>query len=89
MDEVTWEKYTACLQHLNAFQPRITFAEIDETLIARFKNYLADLKGRKGKMDPATIKPYFDKLKVVLTHAGKKKIFSTRLNLNAILKKSR
>ncbi len=81
LDEVTWEKYTACLQHLNTFQPRITFAEIDETLIARFKNYLANLKGRKGKMDPATIKSYFDKLKVVLTHAAKKEHFLDPIEL--------
>ena len=69
---VTWEKYTACLRHLNAFNPRIIFAEIDETMIARFKNYLSGLKGRSGKMNPATIKSYFDKLKVVLMHAAKK-----------------
>jgi len=81
LDEVTWEKYTACLQHLNTFQSRITFAEIDETLIARFKNYLANLKGRKGKMDPATIKSYFDKLKVVLTHAAKKEHFLDPIEL--------
>lgn len=81
LDEVTWEKYTACLQHLNTFQPRITFAEIDETLIARFKNYLANLKGRNGKMDPATIKSYFDKLKVVLMHAAKKEHFLDPIEL--------
>jgi len=59
----------------------ITFAEIDETLIARFKNYLANLKGRKAKMDPATIKCYFDKLKVVLTHAAKKEHFLDSVEL--------
>lgn len=75
LDEVTWEKYRACLLHLNNFQKRITFSQIDETLIARFKNYLANLKGRKGKMEPATIKSYWDKLKVVLTHAAKKDHF--------------
>jgi hypothetical protein len=53
-DSVTWEKYSACLVHLNNFQPRIPFAEIDEILIARFKNYLANLKDRKGKMGSAT-----------------------------------
>ncbi|NCU06082.1 MAG: site-specific integrase [Chitinophagaceae bacterium] len=75
LDEVTWEKYRACLLHLNNFQKRITFSQIDEALIARFKNYLANLKGRKGKMEPATIKSYWDKLKVVLTHAAKKDHF--------------
>ena len=81
LDQVTWEKYTACLQHLNTFQARIAFSEIDETLIARFKNYLANLKGRNGKMDPATIKSYFDKLKVVLTHAAKKEHFLDPIEL--------
>ena len=81
LDSVTWEKYHICLQHLNSFQAKISFSEIDETLIARFKNYLADLKGRKGKMDPATIKSYFDKLKVVLTYAAKKEHFLDPIEL--------
>jgi len=75
LDDVTWEKYRACLFHLNNFQQKITFSQIDETLLARFKNYLANLKGRKGKMELATIKSYWDKLKVVLTHAAKKDHF--------------
>jgi integrase len=75
LDDITWEKYRACLLHLNNFQPKISFAEIDEILIARFKNYLSNLKGQKGKMVPATIKSYFDKLKVVLNHAAKKDRF--------------
>lgn len=81
LDSVTWEKYSACLLHLNNFQARIPFAEIDETLIARFRNHLANLKGRKGKMDPATIKSYFDKLKVVLTCAAKKDHFLDPIEL--------
>lgn len=72
LTEVTWEKYNAFLIHLNEFQAKIPFCEVDEVLIARFRNYLAGLKGRKGKMNPATIKSYFDKLKVVLMHAAKK-----------------
>jgi len=75
LDEVTWEKYRACLFHLNNFQGKISFSQIDETMIARFKNYLSNLKGRNGKMYPATIKSYWDKLKVVLTHAAKKDHF--------------
>lgn len=75
LDNVTWEKYRACLYHLNNFQERITFSQIDDILIARFKNYLANLKGRKGKMNPSTIKSYWDKLKVVLTYAAKKDHF--------------
>ena len=75
LDKVTWEKYRACLFHLNNFQEKITFSQIDESLIARFKNYLSNLKGRNGKMGPATIKSYWDKLKVVLTHAARKDHF--------------
>lgn len=72
LDSVTWEKYEAFLGHLNKFQPKIMMGEVDGTFVARFKNYLSNLKGRKGKMDPATVKSYFDKFKVVVTHAAKK-----------------
>lgn len=72
LDVVTWEKYNAFAKHLDAFQPKIKFTEIDETLIARFRNYLASLKGRNGKMNPATIKSYFDKFKVILMYAARK-----------------
>ncbi|MEO7044202.1 MAG: site-specific integrase [Ferruginibacter sp.] len=72
LDPITWEKYEAFFKHLNNFQPRILFSEVDEMLIARFKNYLANLKGRNGKLNPATIKSYFDKFKVLLTHAARK-----------------
>lgn len=72
LDDVTWEKYRAFKKHLDAFRPKTLFSEVDGTFIARFKNYLANLKGRKGKMEGATIKSYFDKFKVVLTHAAKK-----------------
>lgn len=83
LDPVTWEKYEACLFHLNNFTPQIRFADVDEVLIARFRNYLAGLKGRKGNMDPATIKSYFDKLKVVLTHAAKKDRFLDERDVEA------
>ena len=72
LTDVTWEKYSAFLKHLNDFQAKIPFSEVDEVLIARFRNHLASLKGRKGKMNPATIKSYFDKFKVVLMYAAKK-----------------
>jgi integrase len=75
LDDITWEKYAACLKHLDKFQPKILFAEVDDILIARFRNYLADHKGQKGKMQPSTIKSYFDKIKVVLMHAAKKENF--------------
>jgi integrase len=41
-------------------------------MIARFKNFLLDQKGRKGKLEGSTIKSYFNKLKIVLEHAAKK-----------------
>jgi integrase len=72
LDAVTWEKYEAFLKHLNNFQSRILISEIDGIFVARFRNYLSNLKGRNGKMDPATIKSYFDKFKVILTYAAKK-----------------
>ena len=72
LDPVTWEKYEAFLMHLNNFNPKLAFGDIDETMVARIKNYLADQKGRKGKMEPATIKSYFDKFKVMLHYAAKK-----------------
>jgi site-specific recombinase XerD len=72
LDPVTWEKYEACLMHLDNFNPKLRFSDIDETMIARIKNYLADQKGRKGKLEGSTIKSYFNKLKIVLEHAAKK-----------------
>jgi len=54
LDDITWEKYEAFLGHLNNFQAKTPIGEIDGTFVARFKNYLSNLKGRKGKMDPAT-----------------------------------
>lgn len=72
LDPVTWEKYEAFLTHLNNFNPKLRFGDIDETMVARIKNYLADQKGRKGKLEPSTIKSYFDKFKVVLQYAAKK-----------------
>lgn len=72
LDPVTWEKYEAFLMHLNNFNPKIRFGEIDDTMVARIKNYLSEQKGRKGKLEASTIKSYFDKFKVVLTHAAKK-----------------
>lgn len=72
LDPVTWEKYEAFLKHLNNFNPQIRFADVDETMIARMRNYLSQQNGRKGKLDPSTIKSYFDKFKVVLSYAAKK-----------------
>jgi site-specific recombinase XerD len=72
LDPVTWEKYEAFLMHLNNFNQRIKFNEIDEAMIDRIRKYLTHPKGRKNKLAPATIKSYFDKFRVVLMHAAKK-----------------
>lgn len=72
LDPITWEKYEAFLKHLNNFQAKILMSHIEGTFVARFKKYLSNLKGRNGNMDPATVKSYFDKFKVVITHAAKK-----------------
>lgn len=72
LTEVTWEKYKAFQKHLNEFQSRIVFSEIDENFIARFRKHLATRKGRDGKLSPATIQSYFDKFKVILNYAARK-----------------
>lgn len=72
LDPVTWEKYAACLMHLDNFNPKLRFNEIDATMIARIKNYLFEQKGRKGKLEGSTVESYFYKLKIVLEHAAKK-----------------
>lgn len=69
----TWEKYNGFISHLDAFNPSIYFDEIDLNMVAHIRNFMAKLKGRKGKpLAPATIKSYFDKFKVVLGHAAKR-----------------
>lgn len=45
-------------------------------------------KGRKGKLEASTIKPYFDKFKVVLTHAAKKEHLLDEKTVEQYLKKS-
>ena len=41
-------------------------------LLARFKRYLGQQQGRTGCLQGATMKSYFDKLRVVLLHAARK-----------------
>lgn len=74
LDAATWEKYEAFLTHLNNFNPKIRFSDMDDTMIARIRNYLASRPGqRKGStLEAATIKSYFDKFKVLLNHAARK-----------------
>lgn len=72
LDDVTWEKYTSFLKHLDNFSPKLRFSEIDSEMVANIRNYLAEQRGQKGKLQAATIKSYFDKFKVVLNYAAKK-----------------
>jgi Phage integrase SAM-like domain len=66
-EDATWEKYEACLTHLNAFNPKISFPEVDEALVKIFKKHLEQKLGLEG----STIKSYFDKLKKVVKAAQK------------------
>lgn len=67
----TWEKYTSFLGHLDKFNPRLRFDQIDVEMAARIRNYLSRQPGmKKGtKMAPASVKSLFDKFMVVLQHA--------------------
>jgi len=69
---VTWEKYAACLVHLDRFHPKLRFSQVSDTLLYRFRQYLGEQEGRSGPLQGATIKSYFDKLRVVLLHAARK-----------------
>jgi|GEM_PF-490720 len=81
LTSVTWEKYDAFIKHLDNFNPKIYFSQIDEDMVARIRNFLAAQKGKKNKwLAPASVKSYFDKFAVVLKHAAKKdKLIDERL----------
>jgi hypothetical protein len=49
LDPVTWEKYTACLMHLDNFNPKLRFNEIDATMIARIKKLFIRSERTQGK----------------------------------------
>ncbi|PUZ28533.1 hypothetical protein DCC81_03365 [Chitinophaga parva] len=71
LEESTWEKYASFLQHLNKFNPKLRFEEIDVEMAARIRNYLAAQPGIKTKtMAPASVKSLFDKFIVILQHAA-------------------
>lgn len=73
LTDVTWEKYSGFIKHLDNFNPKIRFDEIDLEMVARIKSYMANQRGRKGTlMAPATVKSYFDKFRVVLEYAAKR-----------------
>ncbi len=65
LEASTWEKYEGFLKHLNDFNPKISFAEVDESLVRNFKKYLEQKLGLVG----STVKSYFDKLKKVIRAA--------------------
>jgi integrase len=64
----TLKVYNTFLKHLNAFNPKIRFADLDEELLIAFKDFLKDEKKLKG----GAAKKYFDKLKVICKEAVKK-----------------
>ena len=47
LDPVTWEKYEAFLMHLNNFNSKISFGEVDDILIARIKIIYLNKKEEK------------------------------------------
>ena len=49
LTSVTWEKYDAFIKHLDNFNPKIYFSQIDEDMVARIRNFLAAQKGKKNK----------------------------------------
>lgn len=71
LEASTWEKYEGFLKHLNDFNPKISFAEVDESLVRNFKKYLEQKLGLVG----STIKSYFDKLKKVIRAAQRDSYF--------------
>ncbi len=40
LEEATWEKFEGFLKHLNDFNPKVSFSEVDESMIRDFKKYL-------------------------------------------------
>jgi len=60
--------YHTFLKHLNSFNKRIRFADLNETLLNSFKDYLQFELGLKG----GATKKYFDKFKVICKEAVKK-----------------
>ncbi len=64
----TIKVYKTFLKHLNGFNPKIKFAELNEPLLNSFKSYLENEQGLNG----GTTKKYFDKFKVICKEAVKK-----------------
>lgn len=64
----TLKVYKTFLKHLDAFNPEIKFAHLDEGLLNSFKDYLRITKELKG----GATKKYFDKFKVICKESVKK-----------------
>lgn len=88
LEESTWEKYTRFIQHLDKFNPRLHFDEIDVDMAARIRNYLTRQPGQKAShMGPASVKSLFDKFLVVLRHAAEEDKLIKRDQIEEICKK--
>lgn len=88
LEDSTWEKYASFIQHLDKFNPKLRFEEIDVQMAARIRNYLADQPGLKSeKMAPASVKSLFDKFIKVLQHAAEEDKLIDMEVVNQILKK--
>ncbi|MEO9968132.1 MAG: site-specific integrase [Reichenbachiella sp.] len=61
----TIKVYQTFEKHLNSFNPRIKFSELNEELLYDFKRYLQEELGHNG----GTTKKYFDKFKVICKEA--------------------
>ncbi len=72
----TLKAYKTFEKHLNAFNPRIRFSDLNEDLLSKFKVYLEDEKELGG----AAVKKYFDKFKVVCKAAVKKNLLDLNHN---------
>jgi site-specific recombinase XerD len=65
LDDSTLEKYKIFLMHLDNFNPKIRFSELNSKMVSGFQRYLQITKNLGG----ATVKSYFDKFKVVVGQA--------------------
>jgi len=62
LDTETMKRYRACLNHLNKFNPAITFNDLSDDLFQRFKKYCETTANLVG----STINGYFNALKKVV-----------------------
>jgi site-specific recombinase XerD len=72
LDDSTLEKYKIFLMHLNNFNPKVRFNDLNSKLISDFQRYLQVDR----KLSGATVKSYFDKFKVVVNQAEREMYLS-------------